>query len=52
MEHFLSFIEVTGRVTGHAICRDGAISDGFNLHSVHGASQQNLYLGTFTVTPL
>lgn len=39
---FLSFIEVTEGVTGHAICRDGAISDGFNLYSAHGASQLNL----------
>lgn len=39
---FLSFIEVTGGVTGHAICRDGAISDGFNLHSAQGAPQQHL----------
>lgn len=39
---FLSFIEVTGGVRGHAICRDGTIYDGFNLFSAHGASQQNL----------
>lgn len=39
---FLSFIEVTGGVTGHATCRDGTISDGFNLHSARGISQQNL----------
>lgn len=39
---FLSFIEVTGRVTGHAGCRDGTISDGFNLYSAHGASRHNL----------